>query len=73
MENVLNSWKLAKLACKHLKVYSRPAHFDKMEDDLHGRRPPWKTTSIEEDLHGRQPPGRRPPWKKQTAKRRGGP
>ena len=26
-----------------------------MEDDLNGRQPQWKKTSIEEDLNGRQP------------------
>ena len=26
-----------------------------MEDDLNGRRPQWKTTSMEDDLNGRQP------------------
>ena len=45
-----------------------------MEDDLYGRRPQWKTTSVEDDLHGRQPQwkmtsveddlsGRQPQWK----------
>ena len=26
-----------------------------MEDNLHGRRPQWKTASIEDDLNVRQP------------------
>ena len=26
-----------------------------MEDDLNGRQPQWKTTSMEDDLNGRQP------------------
>ena len=26
-----------------------------MEDDLNGRQPQWKTTSIEDDHNGRQP------------------
>ena len=45
-----------------------------MEDDLYGRWPQWKTTSVEDDLHGRQTQwkrtsvednlsGRRPQWK----------
>ena len=45
-----------------------------MEDDLSGRQPQWKTTSLEDNLSGRQPPwktaslendlsGRRPQWK----------
>ena len=61
MEDDLISWNLAKLACKHLKVYSRTAknknktNFDKLEDDLHGRRPQWKKTSMEENLNGRRP------------------
>ena len=62
MEDDLNNWNLAKLACIHLKIYSRTAQnktkqiFDKMEDDLHGRRPQWKKTSMEEDLNEIQPP-----------------
>ena len=46
----------------------------KMEDDLSGRRPHWKTTSVEYNLSGRRPQwkmtsvednlsGRRPHWK----------
>jgi hypothetical protein len=67
MEDDLNNWNLAKLACIHLKIYSRTAQnktkqiFDKMismEEDLNGRRPQWKKTSMKYDLHGK-----RPPWK----------
>jgi hypothetical protein len=67
MEDDLNSWNLAKLACKHLKVYSRTAQnktnkisigwkMTCLEEDLNGRRPQWKKTSMEEDLNERQHP-----------------
>ena len=41
-----------------------------MDDDLNGRQPQWKTTSIEDELKRRSPlleedlNGRRPHWKK---------
>ena len=51
-EDDLNSWNLAKIASKHVKVYSRTPqtyyeYFDKKEDKLNGRRLSWKKTSIE--------------------------
>ena len=31
-----------------------------MEDDLNGREPQWKRTSMEDDINGRQPQGKNP-------------
>ena len=33
-------------------------NIEKMEDDLYGRQPQWKKTSVEDNLHGRQPQGK---------------
>ena len=32
-------------------------------DDLNGRQPQWKTTSMKDDLNGRRPQWRTPQWK----------
>jgi hypothetical protein len=68
MEDDLNSWNSAKLACKHLNCSKQNKmlirwKMTSMEEDLNGRRPQWKKTSIEDGLHGRQPP-----WKTKLTK-----
>ena len=37
-----------------------------MEDDLNGRSPQWKTTSMEDNLNGDDINGRQPQWKMTT-------